>query len=498
MKAPDRRFALLAPAILIVSLAFPRGASAQPDGSVPEDAGIEAGVDAGESDAGESDAGESDAGEVLDATSTPEPPKFSEALEEAIGMPEGATNTVVRTLVGLVGLLAIAYLASHRKVQHYERVLGVSQVVTAGFPFVALGLLARAPGIELMTEESVTAITPVLQFGLGWIGFRTGFQFDVRAIDKLPRGTLQVIALLAVAPLVVVSLAVAATLLAFGHGAEPHKVLRNAAMLGAAGALTAPTVARVVRIRGFSDEDVDLARSLGLLDDLAGVLGLMFVSTFVRSPAPGSTWNLPGAGWILVTLGLAVVLGLVVHLMLRGADRGADRAALLIGSVAFSAGIAGVLQLSPLVVCFLTGAILRNLRSARDPLGPVFERFERPIYLVFLAVAGALWEIDDYRGWVLVPVLVVARIVGRYLGMRAARRIVLDSHDSELVREADTGLLVAPMGSLAIALVMSMQTLYVSRYVPLFVTAVIGGSIVLEILVQLTSRTRAAANEAES
>ena len=47
---------------------------------------------------------------------------------------------------------------------------------------------------------------------------------------------------------------------------------------------------------------------------------------------------------------------------------------------------------------------------------------------------------------------------------------------------------VAPIGSLSIALVMSAQTLYLSRYVHLFVTAVIGGSIVLEVLVQRLSR----------
>lgn len=422
--------------------------------------------------------------------------QIGEAIEDAIGVPARATDTVVRTLLGLVLLLAIAYLASHRKVQQLERVIGISQVVTAGFPFVALGLLARAPGIDLLTTDVVGDITPVLQFGLGWIGFLTGFQFDVRAIERMPRGTLQVLTLIAGAPFVVVSLAAAATLAVFGHADDPPRLLRNAALLGAAGALTSPTVARMVRVRGFSDDDVDLARSLGLLDDLAGIVGLMFLGAFVRSPMAESRWSLPGTGWLLLTVGLAVVLGVLVHVLLGYASRGADRAALLIGSVAFAAGIAGVLQLSPLVVCCLAGAILRNLRRPGDALGPVLERFERPIYLVFLAVAGALWRIDDYRGWVLVPIFVLARVVGRYLGVHAARRIALDTHDSELVRSADAGLLVTPMGSLSIALVVSAQTLYLSRYVHLFVTAVIGGSIVLEVLVQILSRTRPAGDEA--
>ena len=477
------------------------------DGAVLDgDALDEAGVldpDAGDLDAGAPDAGDELLLWPLSVPSDPAyiapPTQIGEVIEDVIGVPAEATDTVVRTLLGLVALLAIAYLASHRKVQQFERVIGISQLVTTGFPFVALGLLARAPGVDLITRDVVEDITPVLQFGLGWIGFLTGFQFDLRTIGRMPRSSLQVVTIIAFTPFVVVSLSAALALYAFGQGGDDGRLLRNAALLGAAGALTSPTVARLVRVRGFSDDDVDLARSLGLLDDLAGIVGLMFLGAFVRPPFEGSTWIMPGTAWLLIAIGLAVVLGALVHLLLGYASKGADRGALLIGSVAFTAGIAGVLQLSPLVVCCLAGAILRNFRRPGDGLGAVLERFERPIYFVFLAIAGALWRVDDYRGWLLVPIFVLARTLGRYLGVRIARRVPLDTHDSELVGSADAGLVFAPMGALSIALVVSAQTLYVSRYVHLFVTAVIGGSIVLEVLVQITARTRGTgASESES
>lgn len=472
------------------------------DAGVVLDASVPGGADAGAADAGV-DASLEEAGVVDAGVVVEEPPpvpmsavlervEIGEAVEEAIGVPAEATDTVVRTLLGLVCLLAIAYLASHRAVQRLERMLGITHVVTAGFPFVALGLLAQAPGIQVVTDGVVEDITPVLQFGLGWIGFLTGYQFDLRAIERMPRGSLQVVFLMAGLPFVAVAGVTAAALTAFGFGDDPAKLLRDAALLGAAGALTSPSIASLVRVRGFSTDDVDLARSLGLLDDIAGVLGLMVLGAFVRPPIEGTTWSLPGTGWLLFTIGLAVVLGILVHLLLGYAERGADRSALLIGSIAFAGGIAGVLQLSPLVVCCLAGAILRNLRTGGDSLGPVLERLERPIYLVFLAVAGALWRIEDARGWLLVPLFVVGRTIGRLVAARMARRIPLALHDSELVRSADAGLVVAPMGALSIALMVSAQTLYVSRHVHLFVTAVLGAAMVLEVLVQISARGRAA------
>jgi len=95
---------------------------------------------------------------------------------------------VIRTLLGLVALLALAWIGAHPRVQRFEERLGISQVVTSGLPFVVLGLIARAPGVDILTDEVLIALTPLLQFGLGWIGFHTGFQFEGAAMDEVPKG----------------------------------------------------------------------------------------------------------------------------------------------------------------------------------------------------------------------------------------------------------------------------------------------------------------------
>jgi hypothetical protein len=39
-------------------------------------------------------------------------------------------------------------------------------------------------------------LRPVLHFGLGWLGFLIGAQLDVRVLDRVPKGTAYMIALL--------------------------------------------------------------------------------------------------------------------------------------------------------------------------------------------------------------------------------------------------------------------------------------------------------------
>jgi hypothetical protein len=74
---------------------------------------------------------------------------------------------------------------------------------------------------------------------------------------------------------------------------------------------------------------------------------------------------------------------------------------------------------------------------------------------------------------VLVPVFVVARITGTWLGIKASR-----SETSE------DRVLVAPVSALSIALVISLVDMYRGERLAWVVTAVIGGALLTELLVQ--------------
>ena len=471
------------------------------DGGTP---GIDGGgLDAGAFDAGAFDAGELDAG-GLDAAvgreesgpaggDTGSVPAASSANPEAAPEPPAAEPTpseVLRTLLGLLGLLALAWLVGQPGVRRLEERLGVTHIAASGLPFALLGLLLHAPGVDVLSDRVLGSITPLLQFGLGWIGFHTGFQFEARSMEQVPRGTGSVVLLLTSFPFVLVTAAAGALL--WGSGLVEHEALatgsgwqtlaRDACLIGLAGALSAPVVSARVEPRG--EGRPGLAATIAVLDDVFGVLALVILSAWLR-PTHDHDWQLPGVGWLFVTLGMAATLGLVVHFALLTAESTGERISLLLGSVAFTAGLAGYASISPLVVCFLAGLVLRNFPGGdKAAFEAAFTRLERPIYLVFLTIAGALWHIGAPLGWMLLVAFVAARLAGRALGAQLARRLPASARPESLATTPDRELVLAPMGQLAIALVVAAQTLYESQAIQAIVTAVIGGSIVAEVLVR--------------
>ena len=121
--------------------------------------------------------------------------------------------------------------------------------------------------------------------------------------------------------------------------------------------------------------------------------------------------------------------------------------------------------------------------TSKDQIREVLERMERPIYLLFLLVAGSLWNITEWQGWALMvfscrpPARKMAcghplpqACAGRTLARRAAQPVF------------------SPIGALSIAIVVNAQDLYFGAAVSWMVTAVIGGAIVTEVIVQIASR----------
>jgi Kef-type K+ transport system membrane component KefB len=182
---------------------------------------------------------------------------------------------------------------------------------------------------------------------------------------------------------------------------------------------------------------------------------------------------------------MGTAMGGVIWATLGRVKEGPELTLLMLGSVCFTAGLATYLRLSAVVVCFIAGLIVVNLPSGAGPqLRSTLLRLERPVYLLFLVVTGSLWQGTDWEGWALLLLFVVARFLGRWLAVGICRKSRLGG----LEAVEGGSLIVAPMGALSIAIVVSAQDLYSGPTIPWMVTAVIGGAIVSEILVQFSGR----------
>ncbi len=422
----------------------------------------------------------------------PPPPLQVEEPVEITPVPkQERRGVIIKTILGLVALLALAYLGGHRRVQEWESRLGISQVITAGFPFVALGLIARSPGIGILNDEVLALLAPLLRFGLGWIGFALGFRFNVRLLDELPRGTGTVVSLATSIPFATILFAsglvfYGSALLSGAPFTDPE-FLRDALILGTAGAMTAETAASAMARAGGAEESVRAVSRITRLEELAGVAGLALLVSFFRPQPAALPWDLPGTLWLFLSLGLGASMGFLVYAVLRLRAGQAESILLLIGSILFASGMASSLRLSPVVVCFVAGVIVENFPGAyQTRVRDVLERLERPIYLLFLVVVGAIWRPGEWRGWALMLAFVGARLAGKWLGVH------LSFKEGHLALEPDErrALVLAPMGALPIAIVVSALLLYPGASIPSLVTAVIGGAIVTEVLVQAVARAR--------
>ncbi|HET9988861.1 MAG TPA: hypothetical protein VFQ65_10075, partial [Kofleriaceae bacterium] len=72
----------------------------------------------------------------------------------------------IKVIGGLVALLVLAYLGGNRRVVRFQEQLGITGVITAGFPFVALGALASLPQVGILNHEVLAKLRPILHFGL--------------------------------------------------------------------------------------------------------------------------------------------------------------------------------------------------------------------------------------------------------------------------------------------------------------------------------------------
>lgn len=392
---------------------------------------------------------------------------------------EMSTADAIKAILGLLVLFALAYIAGHPRVQRFERRLGVAQLVLAGFPFILLGLLGRSQGV--LSDPVLDAIRPLLPLGLGWVGFAIGFRFDVRLFDNFPRVMLEAFVLTTLVPFAAI-VGAAAIMLAIVEGISADAAfVRDALVLATAGAMTARTVVSLLARRNANPANIEKVQRLLQLEELAAFVGLILLGAFFR-PTVSVGWELPAVGWVFITVGVGATLGVLIFAALRALKGANETAAVMLGSICLAAGIAGFLRLSPIVVCFLAGALLVNLPGTwKEHVRAALVRLERPVYLLFLVLAGAIWRADQWEAWVLMVFFVAARLGGRFLGVRLfARR-----HPEALGPIEQRHLAASPMGALSVAIVISAQFLYSGNTVPWIVHTIITGAIATELVVHL-------------
>jgi hypothetical protein len=118
---------------------------------------------------------------------------------------------------------------------------------------------------------------------------------------------------------------------------------------------------------------------------------------------------------------LGVLMGLLLLMLFRTRLGEVDKILIVIGLVLFGGGMAYLLGISPLLLHLIAGVVLANFSLKSEETFQLLMGIERPLYLIFLMIAGAYLHI----GSPLILLLAVAYALVRALSQGVAGRVFL-------------------------------------------------------------------------
>ncbi|MFW6010440.1 MAG: cation:proton antiporter [Gemmatimonadota bacterium] len=386
----------------------------------------------------------------------------------------------MRTLFAVLALVVLALAWARMGFREERASLGFRLGWSSSAYFLFVGYLLGPRGVNLLTPTVLEALTPVVVLGLGWIGLAYGAQFNREVLTGF---TIRELAGVAGQALVAFALLAAAGLLTYEAVAEPDALGRALVLAGAAAAcVSTPTGLGVVF--GAVDASGPVSRLLSLATSLDGAVGIALLSTVLAMNHPPSLPVPPGGAgllWLAIEVALGVFYGWLFRVLTKGELESTEFLLFLLGLALVAAGTSTLFSLSALLACSITGAMVANRSVLRRRAREVLARWEKPVYLVFLLLAGALLQ---FPGWIVLPLVagyVLVRAGSKFAGGMVLGR-VLSADD----RRSDLGLGLSAQGGISIAMAVSVYHVVGHAHpdaaaVDLFFTTVVVGVLVSEL-----------------
>ncbi len=376
------------------------------------------------------------------------------------------------TVVLLVIVIGAAYVLAHNVVERLERRF----LVVSGAEYLLLGFLLGPAFPAIHAFDNVTGLLPIIALAAGWVGLLRGTDFDFASLQKLDPATWRIVFLHHLLPGAAVGFGAyyffteSGWLLASSRDAA----LSAAALACFAAADSAEPFDLLARRYEISGRLAPLLRNGTRLGDILVILAFGLIFAVFHENAPQAQDYSPSF-WAWVTVLLGGALGLLFSLFLVGDESDNSRFLALVGIIAFASGGAYFLELSPLAVNLSMGFVLVNTARGGQLLHTTLESTERPMAIVLLIFAGALWQPTP-----LVPTLLglagflIARTGAKWLASAIA------GWGTSLRKDLFRGLLAH--GDVTLAMAVSFRLVYEGEAAKIAYTVVLGSIILNDLM----------------
>lgn len=362
----------------------------------------------------------------------------------------------MESLLPTLVVIVVALLGARVSFSTSAAPLGPRLALRTGTPFLAVGFALGPGALGLLTPEAIEALFPLLALGIGWVGFHFGLQLDWESLERFPaRHYAFALGQAALTVVVFGAIGIALTRLAGLQGPVPLLLVVAAACTAA---VTTPAgIALVSSTFQVKGQVRDLLLFAGSIDAMIGIVALQLTYALFRPGTVEAGIGPPGqlvfAG---MALGVGAICGIVFIWLTRSRPAGEELVLYLLGASAFAAGVALQWDLSALFVSMTMGALVANLSKSRARIQLVLARWEKPVYVTFLLLAGALLQLTT---WLVLPLALA------YVALRLVAKVV---SAAMLVRPlglaptvpSSIGLGLIPQGGISIAMAVSAMLLY--------------------------------------
>ncbi|MFO0072590.1 MAG: hypothetical protein ACK55A_10910, partial [Gemmatimonas sp.] len=298
----------------------------------------------------------------------------------------------------LILVAAMAFLATHVAYEWLARRL----LIVSGAEYLVLGVLLGPQVTGLFTVAAIDASLPVVVLGIGWMGITSGMPLRLTQLVRIPAVAYRLSLVESVVTFLLVG-AGAASAFAYGFQLDRASALVPAVALGAIAVASTPAgldVAFGGRRRAVPVlQQIEVAHGM---DGLLSVLAYGALVAYLHDAAPLLVRPLTMTEWIVVTLGIGTLGGMLFHLFL-GDEDSPDRLVIALGgAVILTSGAAWYLQLSPALAALALGVVLANSLRRPGAVTEVLRAGERPLYYMLLLIAGVSWRPEGNIVWWLV------------------------------------------------------------------------------------------------
>ncbi len=356
--------------------------------------------------------------------------------------------------------------------------LGFRNILFTGSEYIFIGILLGGMGLNILDGPTLEMLQPFLIFGLSWIGFLYGVQFEVRFMRHLPRYYFSITALQGTITFIVITGLFYMVLNGTAELIGSSRLMLSL-ILGATGACTAQSAIAIVN-RNYRIQNRSLVELLRYISSVDGLfaLGFLVVSLSMAAGFRGASFSVQS---FLLNAGLSLIIGIVpaIILILLSRVRFTQQEFLvfIVGAIMFNGGLAIHMDQSPLVSGLVCGIIVANLCRHRLRAMEIVMHAEKSIYIILLLFLGANWQPTIGPGLLLAAVYPLFRITGKTAGMWLA----IKRFKPRFPAPSSLGLGLISEGGLAVAIVLDFCMLYPLYAKPL-ITIIIVSIFINELL----------------